>query len=163
MYKSEKNTAIFFKSSLVLNQKKNRFLHVLPKFNRFPESFDYEVHGSDGTRIENTVICHQNIKPIISFFCTMGETYFIKVIGKNRDSIQEFFLFYKVEDDFDGEEEEGEETVFEETDNQEEERNKEENEECEENKITKYLFRKPIITGLDLDLDKEDDFDINSL
>jgi len=51
----ERNTAIFFRTSLVLNERKNRFLHVVPSYKSNPLSVEYEIHGTDQTRIENSM------------------------------------------------------------------------------------------------------------
>jgi len=93
----------------------------------------------------------------------MGETYFIKIIATYTNSIQEFFLFYKMEDDFEETTDENEETEYKDSDNEKEdtENNTQTVEEYEENKITRYMFSQAINSGLDLGIDEE--LDVNTI
>lgn len=166
---SRRNNAIFFKTTINFQEKKQRFLHVVPNFSRTPSSYDYEIFGTDETRIECTITNTKNSQKIISFASQLGETYFIKILAKYEKSIEEFFLFYKMEDDFDEEETEDTEEIDgnepeepeldDDADNQEIERRIREAEECEENKITRYIARTGINTGLDF----EENIDFDSL
>jgi len=130
----------------------------------------YEISGSDGFKMDgnnNFMKVENNPMIILSFPCKAGETYFCKIIAsyaktKMQNSQQEydteeFRLFYKVNDDFDSDEE----AIQNENDNATEleevsDREEEKEEEIEENvsdkeikDIRKYMFSSQPNTGLD--------------
>jgi len=110
--KPETNDATFYKTNHYIDKMKTRMLHVIPTYRGTPKKIQYEIFGTDGLRIENTMTFNflsQFTKPIISFVSNNGETYFLKIIAfylngnvgnENNYTSQEFFLFYKMEDDF---------------------------------------------------------------
>jgi len=107
----ETNETVFFKSVHNLNGETVRILKVIPNFRSVPKKYQYEIHGTDGTRIENIVTNNRNTqlsKSVICFFVKKGETYFIKIeafyqLSTNPDQSSpphEIILFYKMQDDF---------------------------------------------------------------
>jgi len=133
------NKALFLKSCHYINDQKIRMLHVIPEYLKIPKKYFYEVHGTDGTKIENEVFVSKNNlnKHFISFICQNGETYFIKIIfyyfiTQSKEETDEFTFFYKVEDDFTTPDEEDEidvEITKEESSNSSDEMETQENQE----------------------------------
>ncbi len=175
-----RNETLFFKSLVVIEQKKHRFLNVVPPFRDGLNGYEYEVYGTDDTRLENIIICKKNIlsKQIITFGCQLGHTYFIKIIGKYAGNVEEFFHFYKMEDDIE-ESDNNFESTFDKNDRpkttfiipmKKQEDNISENtepenitdvevdnhQEKEENKITQYLMTRTPNSGLDIESEELD-------
>ena len=93
---SDLNKAIFFKSSLVFEGKKQRFLHVIPNITTMPTSINYEIYGTDDTSIEQSLECKKGNSIIISFGARLGDTYFIKMRLHYHNNSKELILFYKI-------------------------------------------------------------------
>ena len=174
------NKIMFFKSTVMVGREKRRYLHFEPSFDYDFESYDYEIYGTDKTRIVCTVSGKEDCNKIISFRCELGHTYFIKVNFKNGDNEKEYFSFYRMEEDFDenlklsnaevesedGEEESEEESNNQESNNQEKpETNQPKNiypdfPEIEDVDCDEVISRKNtgLNTGLNIEADNEIDF-----
>lgn len=176
-----RNETLFFRSLVIIDQKKNRFLNVVPPFREGLTKYDYEIYGNDDTRVENTVICRKNLlsKQIITFNCKLGATYFIKILARYDVDSEEFFHFYKMEDDFEEDIKMPLESFFDKNDQprttfiipkKKQDDNQSDNtdienitdvdvvnhQENEENKITNYITTRTPGTGLEIDcLDQE--------
>ena len=171
-------TGTFFVSNHNLSGNTMKFLHLSPHFMRRPDMYYYEISGSDGFKMDgnnNFIKVENNPMIILSFPCKAGETYFCKIIAsyaktKMQNSQQEydteeFRLFYKVNDDFDTEEESNDEkdNIDEETELEDvSDREGEEEEEIGDvsdntiKDIKDYMFSTRINTGLDFQEDKEE-------
>ena len=145
---------------------------------KMPDMYYYEISGSDGFKMDgnnNIMKVENNPMIILSFPCKAGETYFCKIIAsyakaKMQNSQQEydneeFRLFYKVNDDFDTEDESNDEKDNVDNETELEDVSDREGEGEEElldvsdstiKDIKDYMFSTKINTGLDFEEDKEE-------
>jgi len=187
------NNAKFYRTTHFIEGKKHRMLHVSPNFYTTPQSFSYDIYGSDGFRLEESITINKsssNKKLFFTFSVTLGETYFIKVIahyqnGPDRNyGFQEFILFYRLEDDFEQSDSDKEEDDMEISKKQkdpnpspqptEENNETDENNETEEHlvvtdkeidDIKNYLYETTKNTGLNFkgNEEEEDEIDYSTL
>ena len=153
-------STVFFKSSFVVNRKKIRFLNIVPPFTKNILSFEFEIYGTDDTRIEGKTDCKKGCTGIISFNANIGETYFVKLIAKYENRTVDYCLFYKMEDDFEKEiesEEDDEEEEEEDEEKKDDEIEDVEVDDIDENKIREYIKSRTPNSGLETENDPDID------